>query len=41
MSYFFIFVTAVCLTVPPWKPGTGLELYNTLMQYMYREVVYA
>ena len=25
-------MTAVCLTVPPWKPGTGLDLNNTSMR---------
>ena len=25
-------MTEVCFTVPPWKPGTGLELDNTSMR---------
>ena len=25
-------MTVVCVTVPPWKPGAGLELDNTSMR---------
>ena len=27
--FFSVFVTKVCLTVPPWKPGIGLQLDST------------
>ena len=32
MSFFSIFVTAVCLSVHPWKAGIGLLLDSTSMR---------